>query len=176
MAGLVHPIRQEDGLDDKGKKPMFASRLPREGWIKINVDGAFTERGEAGIGVVIRAIFNAASAEEVEITACKEGIMLAAEWSPKPAVLESDCLSAINLLSKPECQRSPSAFIIKEAARAAEGLPAVLFRHVKREQNSVAHELAQLARRLFHSAVWRTRAPACVEHLVARDCNSPLSN
>lgn len=65
------------------------------------------EQGEADIDVVIRdrkgtvilsawhVIRNDASAEEVEIRlcmACKDGIILSAEWLPKPAVLESDCL------------------------------------------------------------------------------------
>jgi hypothetical protein len=55
-------------------------------------------------------------------------------------------------------------------------LPSISFKHVKREQNSVAHELAQLARRLSHSAVWHNRVPVCVEHLITQDCNPSLSN
>ena len=48
-------------------------------------------------------------------------------------------------------------------------LPKVVFRHVGREQNVIAHELAQLARRLNHSVVWRGRSAAGVEHLVSQD-------
>ena len=44
--------------------------------------------------------------------------------------------------------------------------------HTRRESNGVAHELAQLAKRNRHSAVWRFVAPVCVEHLVAHECNS----
>ena len=39
----------------------------------------------------------------------------------------------------------------------------------------ICQQLAQLASRLFHSAVWRNRCPVCVEPLVAQDCNSLLS-
>ncbi|KAF8668901.1 hypothetical protein HU200_052106 [Digitaria exilis] len=80
----------------------------------------------------------AASTEEVELIACREGVKLAAEWVPRLAILE------------------------------------FVFSHVKREQNRVAHELAQIARRLSHCAVWRNRAPVCVEQLVAHDCNFPV--
>jgi ribonuclease HI len=69
-----------------------------EGKVKINVDGAFAENGEAGFGVIIRndrgavilsawgVIRDAASAEETEIIACIEGVKLAARWSPMPAI------------------------------------------------------------------------------------------
>ncbi|KAF8759238.1 hypothetical protein HU200_010269 [Digitaria exilis] len=121
----------------------------------ISRQGLPDSKGDASIGVVIRdekgkvlltawrVVSNAANAEEVELMACKEGITLAAEWTPRPAILESDCSMAI--------------------------------KHVKREHNVIAHELAHLARRLHHSAVWRDRCPACVESLVAQDCKL-LSN
>jgi ribonuclease HI len=116
-------------------------------------------QGEAGLGVVIRnasgavllsawqAIHNAASAEEVELLACKEGLLRAAEF-PRPAMLESDCLTAITALTNQRGHRSASAFLLKETIRASSSLPSVEFKHVKREKNCVAHELAQLARRL----------------------------
>ena len=106
--------------------------------------------------------------------ACREGLALAAEWTPLPTILESDCISAIQLLSKPGEQRSPSMFLVKEICDLARGMPSIHFHHVKGEQNVVAHELAQLAKRLFQSAVWHNRAPTCVEQLVAHDCNPVL--
>ncbi|RLN25696.1 hypothetical protein C2845_PM07G29720 [Panicum miliaceum] len=191
-------IRQDPILDRKGKQVCGSSskrssakesmkpcwQMPEAGVIKINVDGAFKENGDASIGVVIRdsagsvlltawrVISNAASAEEVELLACREGVSLAAEWSPLPAILESDCLSAVNVLRKPSDQRSSSTFVIQETTEVAKGLPSFQVHHIKREQNGVAHELlAQLAIRLFHNAVWRNRCPACVEQLVTQDCN-----
>ncbi|OEL30380.1 hypothetical protein BAE44_0008604, partial [Dichanthelium oligosanthes] len=80
-------------------------------------------------------LFDVAGAEEAESFACREGLKLAAEWSPNQAILESDCLT------------------------------------VRKEHSTVAHELAQLARRLCYSSVWRVRSPSCVEHLIAEDCN-----
>jgi len=81
----------------------------------------------------------------------------------------------IRYLAYPETQRSPSTFIILAALEEAGKLPKVTFRHVSREQNRVAHELAHMAKRLHHSAVWRERAPVCVEQTVAQDVNSSVN-
>ena len=41
-----------------------------------------------------------------------------------------------------------------------------------REQNKVAHELAQYAWRVCSSAVWLATVPDCIGHLVLEDCNN----
>lgn len=117
-------------------------------------------------------ISNAAIADEVELLACQEGVRLVRQWANKPVILESECMTVIKLLQTPQAQRSPSTFIIKATCREASLLPLIEFRHIKREQNSVAHELPQLARRLSHSAIWRDRFPNCVEHLIVKNCNN----
>ena len=48
--------------------------------------------------------------------------------------------------------------------------------HIKRDRNGAAHELAQMEKRLNHSAVWRNCFPVCIEYQIAQDCNDPLSN
>ena len=191
----------QEGDDNKGKKaaePLFVGvastaqakerwKPPDDGWLKVNVDAAFSEHsGEAGIGVAIRnhlgkimlsawkKVFNAGSTEEVEALACREGLLLAAEWTSEPIILESDCLAVINYLSKPLSQRSHSCFIIREAVEVASRIPGVVFRHIGRACNKLAHELAQLAKMLNHSAVWRERCPISVEHIVAQDVNTQV--
>ena len=52
---------------------------------------------------------------------------------------------------------------IQEATKAATRLPRVIFKHIRREQNQVAYALAQLGRRLQHSAIWHSRFPFCIE-------------
>ena len=64
---------------------------------------------------------------------------------------------------------SSHTFIIAEAKEHAQLLGSWRIAKVKRECNSVAHELAQLARRNVHSAVWRDQAPACVHDLLKND-------
>ena len=129
-------IREEEAPDRKGKgvrnkhskvkstKEKMNLRWipPEDGHIKINVDGAFTNNGDASVGVVIRnskgivllsawrVISQSSCAEEVELMACQEGVVLAAEWTPLLAILESDCLSATQLLSKPREYDLPRCF------------------------------------------------------------------
>ena len=67
---------------------------------------------------------------------------------------------------------SSLSFIFKEALKHAQLLEKWRVQKVKRECNFVAHELAQLARRNRHTAVWLRQAPACIHDLIEYDCNS----
>ena len=87
-------------------------------------------------------------------------------------LLSSQTAQVIKYLACPDTQRSPSTFIIFATLEEAGKLPKVTFCHVSREQNHVAHELVQMAKRLRHSSVWRACAPVCVEQTVAQDVNS----
>ena len=115
-------------------------------------------------------INRAGDAEEVEALACAEGLKLALDWCPTRVVLATDCVTLVPLLQKQGGSRSRLKFIVDEAKLAGEGLLEWIVIHTKRESNWVAHELAQLAKRTRHSAVWRFAAPACVEQYIAQDC------
>lgn len=120
-------------------------------------------RGEGSVLLSAwRAVFDAANAEEVEALAGKEGIELA-------AVIQY-------LKCKDKKQRPPCVFIIEAARNSGGRLPSLVFDRVKREQNCVENELAQIARRLCFSAVWRNQSPVCVEQLIAQEYHVTLSN
>ncbi|GJN11055.1 hypothetical protein PR202_ga29216 [Eleusine coracana subsp. coracana] len=119
-----------------------------------------------------RTLFNTTGAEETEAPAAREGIRLAAEWCREKAILEMDCTTVMAMLRRPHLQKSLLSFIICESIDISRQLPELVVDCVKRERNSVAHELAQLAKRTKHSAGWRLRAPMCVEQTIARECNS----
>ena len=107
--------------------------------------------------------------EEVEAWACYEGVKLATEWIHKVAVIETDCALLVHLLSHPQDHRYRLMFLVAEVLDMACLLPSFRIRHTKREQNGVAHELAQLAKRLNHCAAWREQVYFCIEHLVAQE-------
>ncbi|CAN6215731.1 unnamed protein product, partial [Urochloa humidicola] len=167
---------------EENRRIMHASegwKPPDQGWVKVNVDGAFDPlTGRAGIGIVIRdnlgipelcawkAISDGLNAEEIEALACLEGVRLAAEWSHGKTIIESDCSTVINAACKPGADKSQWAFIINNLKHVSRLLPKVVFQAVRREKNVIAHELAQLAKRTMHSAVWRTQVPQCVESLI----------
>jgi hypothetical protein len=167
----------------KAAVPGWTAPVP--GVIKVNVDGALDcVSGDAGIGVIAsdgdgRVVFTAwkyihgsSDAEEIEALACKEGIVLAADWCSSKTIIESDCLSLARLFGDREGRRSKLRFILEEAISAGQDLLAWEFAYTRRERNCAAHELAQLAMRTKHSAVWRFKAPACVESIIARECKT----
>jgi ribonuclease HI len=193
-------IRQLQGASDsKGKRPVAESlclnhaqkcrqeakwEAPPQDFLKVNVDGAFDgASGIGGIGVVIRDssglvqltawrfISQSTGAEEMEALACKEGMDLAAKWCRQNIILETDCSTVASMLSVGSGMRSCLKFTIDEAIEAGSKLPQWKIIHMRRESNSVSHELAQLAKRTKDSAVWRFAAPVCVEQIIARECN-----
>jgi len=137
---------------------------------------------EGGIGIVIRDdmmaikltawkyIDKAGDAEEVKALACAEGLKLALDWCSARAVLASDCATLVAVLQDQGELCSRLKLIIDEVKLAGDDLPEWTVIHTKRESNRVAHELAQLAKRTRHSAVWRFAAPTCVEQYIAQDC------
>lgn len=108
------------------------------------------------------------SAVEAEVRTCVEGIRLAAEWAS--VIFEMDC-AQINRALRSREDRSQVSFVVQEANDLKQLLANLEIVLVKRECNMIANDLAQLARRTCHSAVWLGCAPTCVIGLVEQDCN-----
>uniref|UniRef100_K3ZD33 RNase H type-1 domain-containing protein n=1 Tax=Setaria italica TaxID=4555 RepID=K3ZD33_SETIT len=163
--------QQQDCFDSKGKNVICESlctgsskkktkkaarwESPEQGWLKINVDGAFDYNAGTIQLTTWKCIPKGRDAEEPEVMADKEGLMLAAEWCDQKAILESDCSIVAGMLAKRDGGRSNLKFILEEAMAAGGRLPAWKI----------------LAERTKHSAVWRFMTPMCVEQIIARDCN-----
>ena len=116
---------------------------------------------------------NCASAAEAEAHACVEGLRLASQWCHHPIILESDCARVTQVLLSTRPDRSELGFIIAEGKELSQLLLELKIVKVKRDCNKVAHELAALARRNTHSAVWLGQAPACAIDLINADCIQP---
>ena len=172
-------------------KPPLGQKVwtkPPQGWTKLNVDAAYDQSsGEANIGIVIRDFsgkvllsawkhgIRCASVEDAEAVACLEGVQLSNEWIRKPTMIESDCHCVVTSLLFDDENRASFSNIVKEIKFAMSAMPEVKVCKIGRECNKVAHELAQLAKRCMHSAVWRDQSPSCIHELVSLDCKS-LSN
>jgi len=176
----------QSGLRKEASNPRETWSHPPDGWIKLNVDASFVDAtGCAGAGMVARdsegrvkftawrALFNCASAAEAEAHACVEGLRLASQWCHHPIILESDCARVTQALLSTRPDRSELGFIIAEGKELSQLLLELKIVKVKRDCNKVAHELAALARRNTHSAVWLGQAPACAIDLINADCIQP---
>lgn len=171
------------GKENEGGRHRGVWQRPPEGWTKINVDGSFMQAdGRAGFGVVARdstgktiftawkVLFRCADAAEAEARACVEGSRFASQWAPGPVIIESDCSRIVQAL-RSGSDRSELCIVMVEARALAQLLVEWRVDLVKRECNKVANELAHLARRNTHTAVWLGHAPACVVDLIEADCN-----
>ena len=103
------------------------------------------------------------NAEEVEALACLEGVRLATEWTQSKTIIEFDCSLVIQAACRPGVDKSRLPFIVNDIKHVSRMLTEVRFQFVRREQNEIVHELAQLAKRMSHSAVWHVQVPQCVE-------------
>nr|TKV94449.1 hypothetical protein SEVIR_9G295500v2 [Setaria viridis] len=130
-----------DCSDPKGKRPTSDSLCVGKRRARENKPDRWSAPQEGGgwpgIGVVIRDssgavqltawknVADGRDAEELESLACKEGLSLAADWCQQCAILETDC-----------CSIATNAGVIGSPSGKSSK---------RRERNSVAHELAQLA-------------------------------
>jgi ribonuclease HI len=152
---------------------------PEEGWVKVNVDGAFSkEGGSGGGGVIMRdrhGGFLAGSShvfpqvsdpERAELLACKQGVVLAKEKGEVRAVLEMDCLGAVAKLKGRELDRSMQGPLVEEIKELLGEFEDIRMTHVRRSCNGVAYVLAQLGCKNKVDAVWVDVPPSCIGDLV----------
>ena len=140
-------------------------------WLPLDHEGAV-------IFSAWRVLFGCTSANEADARACVEGIRLASQWAPSSAIIETDLptrwmhckarkdRSEISFISHhcrgtaaqeaPNCLRNGRSFRLKDA-QLLEERKIVQF---KRQCYITAHELAHLARRNNHTAVWLRQTPA----------------
>ena len=118
-----------------------------------------------------RYLFHCSSAEEAELLACREGLLLAHHWCNGTVIMESDCSSCLAALGNQRIDHSIHASLVQDVKMIMTMLENVCLVKVTREQNRVAQELAQHARRVCSSAIWLGSVPNCIEHVVLQDCN-----
>lgn len=85
--------------------------------------------------------------------ACREGVRLAVEWVHRRAIWETDCASVASAINNCNLSRSIISFVLQDIKSLESQLPDFKVQAIKREQNCVAHKLAQLAKHTTHTAV-----------------------
>ncbi|XP_050239380.1 uncharacterized protein LOC126688624 [Quercus robur] len=149
---------------------------------KINVDGASSDDGRrSSIGVVIRNCKGEAVAAlskvlpgqytslETEFIALQEGVLLARELKLPHVIIESDSLIAIQSLQALNIEGGVG-HLCQGILNLMDSFKSWNFKHLKRDYNKVAHDLAQYARQNGMSQVWKGVSPPMVQHLITLDC------
>jgi hypothetical protein len=176
--GFKRNTHVEDGRQKTKKK----WQAPDVGMAKLNTDGAFSSKGEAGSGMVLRdhkgdVIFAACrnirscrEALEAEFMALEEGIKLGLCWMPMQFTIETDCLEAVELLKDGVPNASVYAFRINSICELLRERGSNIVK-ISRDSNRVSHELAKLGRVHHRTAVWLRNYPPEVKDAIAFDCN-----
>ena len=142
-------------------------QAPQAGFVKVNFNGAvFGELNKSGVGVVIRdnngavlvscseKLTQAYKAEETETLAARKALMFAHELGFQRVILEGDALGLIQALKSQEQNLSPLGSLVEDVKLYSNHFQRVLYSHVKRNGNSVAHNLAKHAIRIPNFQVW----------------------
>ena len=140
---------------------------PSNGWMKLNIDGSFDSNSEnGGIGAILRdssgrPIFaccrplqKCSGALETELRACVDGLVKAFQWTMLPIVVETDCMSVIQMLNEKGRDRSELANLVQEAKFIMEGDREISIKKAQRSQNRISHFLANKARVESLSGFW----------------------
>ncbi|XP_075654719.1 uncharacterized protein LOC142624872 [Castanea sativa] len=154
---------------------------PPHGFYKINVDGASSNlENSSSIGVVIRDSFGQVvaavrkplqacfTAEITEVMALEQGVLLAQEIQLSRVIFESDSLNAIQAV-KDKASGSNYGHIVQGILQVSESFETCCFKLLSRNFNSVAHELALLARRSGTQHLWIGVTPPCVTSFIQAD-------
>ena len=128
--------------------------IPRQ--VKLNVDASFHDDMRAGAtGAVLRDYqgkFIAASstfiphistATMAEARAMKEGLILACRLGCNSIMAKSDSIETIDACTGVEAWWNDSAAIFADIVDLASRIDSIVFKHIPREANMVAHEIAK---------------------------------
>ncbi|XP_057794871.1 uncharacterized protein LOC131011108 [Salvia miltiorrhiza] len=155
---------------------------PRRGLLRLDVDFSFHDiSGAAGVGFLVRdwtGSIIAAAAHRVgrtetilmgELHAMLLGIGFCLEQDLGPIVLYSDSMLAIHVVHEDYKGMDSLSDELFEAFVVAKDRIVVDFRHVRREANRAAHNLANFAAWSDGVMIWKQGFPAWLTDIVHRD-------
>ena len=155
-----------------------------KGVFLINVDEAIPAmEGHSGVGVVIRVWENQVVAaisltlpgnfavEETEAIAMEQGFVLAHMLGLENIMVEGDALQTIRAVQAKDC-KGVAGHIIASIIQEMSKFQMAVTRHISRNGNKVAHELAQYAKRSGELKSWFGTALEFVADLLRTDAYS----
>ncbi|XP_023906710.1 uncharacterized protein LOC112018416 [Quercus suber] len=157
-------------------------RPPPAEMVKINFDGAvFSGKNKSGLGVVVRnssgqvmascskLVNQVYDSNEVEDMAAAWALSFAAEIGINNAVLEGDSLLVMKALTDPESSMSSIGSFINDAKHFSNSFEKLLYSHVTRDCNNVAHSLAKHAINVPYFLVWMKEVLSQFSHVLEVD-------
>ena len=148
-------------------------RAPAAKFVKVNFDGAiFGDSSMSGVGVVIRdtngavlascaeKIGHTYKADETEALAALKALTLAHELGFQNVV--GDALGLIQVLKSQEQNLSSWGLLVEDVKVYGVKFRRLLYSHVKRNGNSIAHNLAKHVICILDFQVWMEDVPSYI--------------
>ena len=107
--------------------------------------------------------------DEVEALPALKAVTFARELGFQRATLEGDSLGQIKALKSTECSLSPIGLLVDDMKRVANSFERLLYSHVKRNDNRIAHSLAKNALRIPDFQVWMEDVPSHIVSILDLD-------
>ena len=126
----------------------------------------FDSSHSSGVGAVIRnhngadmvscveKLNQAYKAEEIEALVALKALQFAFDLGFQNAILEGNSLGLIKALKAKDHNLSPWVLLVEDVKLVANNFVNLLYSHIKRNSNSVAHNLAKHAIRISDFQVW----------------------
>lgn len=111
-------------------------------WLRIQLNGQC-------VAAFASSITFALSAFQVEAEASRAGLLVAIHQGWSVVDLESDCVALISTLASSSDDCSEIGRVVKDCKEYFSEFSSIIFQHVYREVNSVAHKSAHLANFFF---------------------------
>ena len=99
---------------------------------------------------------------EIEALAAYKAIVFAKELGLSKVVLEGDSSIVMSALNSSNPGLAPFGLLVQDTLNVAIGFSKLSYSHTKREGNSVAYNLAQLAVNISNCLIWMEDVPSDV--------------
>ena len=154
---------------------------PSYGVVKINSDAAIFKSGKVGFGGIMRdadgdvmvatcaCIEGNFAVDEGEALAVRHSLSIALEAGLRRVQVESDSLKVIVHLKEGKRENSSFGNIIYDILEISKRCESIIFSHVCRTGNKVAHQLAQLSSSYHEVRVWIEEVPDIIRPFVMDD-------
>lgn len=154
----------------------------------LNVDGACDkEHCIGGVGIIIRnaeGIFVGAATRvlkevfapaQVEALALRMDLELVVERGLNKMDIENDALQIISAVLESSVNRSPMGPIIEDVKFLLTLIAEASVAHIRRQANSVAHQLARYALHTGGDFTWFNEPPLIISDLLLEDISLPCT-
>ena len=107
--------------------------------------------------------------DEVEALVALKAVTLARDLGFRKAILEGDFLSLMKALKSKNDSLSPTGLLVDDVKWVASSFERLVYSHVKRNSNRVAHSLAKNALRILDLQVWMEDVPSHITSILDLD-------